>query len=116
MSIIGNPITGGGVDGGAGYCKMPDGTLICYGNSTDYPYNVASWGQLFMANFPDISFSVAFVSPPSVTLTVNDGSYSCMVMTAKPTTTKIEYIQLARGTAFAGGKTTIGWQAIGRWK
>ncbi len=93
---------------------MPDGTLIQWGVFTSIASNNRAWGNLYVADFADISFAVPFISSPSFTISPNSGN-SAEICSCTLSKTGVTGIQAMRGTAF-GTSYTFGWQAIGRWK
>ena len=105
------------INSGTGYCKMPDGTLMCWGMISFLGANTSQWGELYLCNInPSISFPIKFISNPSVTMT-EAGMYSCFVVTANSDKNGIGDMQLARASQFNTTATYyISWQAIGRWK
>ena len=106
---------------GTGYCKMPDGTLICWGNKT-IPLTAShfinwSTADIKRADLGDnnyIPFPVSFASPPAVSATINNDAWA-FVLTVRASTTAIYEICIARQTAYEGSYN-LGWIAIGRWK
>lgn len=96
-------------ESGAGYCKMPDGTLICYGIRS----NVASGATI---NFPS-----PFVGRPVVVVTPNYNTGTTIRCTFS-----VEGVTVSSATVYAwdtitnalSASTTLTfyWQAIGRWK
>lgn len=97
-----------GSNANGSYCKMPDGTLICYGDKS----NLSSGGQ--------IDFPVAFTEVPIINVTpvYNDvGTARCIMSVAGFT----KYIFKVYAYTFSGAESTSNilrchWIAIGRWK
>lgn len=104
----------GNVDGinesDSDYCKMPDGTLICWGSvsNTAQGYGV-------------MTFPVAFISVPNVTATPyyssGGGGLNCRVI-VQPTTTggNIYFRQLTSTAISTETNQQAYYIAIGRWK
>ena len=106
---------------GSGYCKMDDGTLICWGMSVQRYTSTNAWGSGYVANFTTpIPFPVEFYDDPFVTVTneyYGSGTYSGVCTRIENSHTGITIIQLMRLAAFSA--TTdhhLGWCAVGRWK
>lgn len=96
------------------YIKFPDGTLIQWGVNTLTASNNRAWGNLYVADFTNITFPVSFISTPSFNITPSSAS-SVTICSCTPSETGVTGIQGTRGTAF-GSAYTFSWQAIGRWK
>lgn len=84
-------------ESGTGYCKMPDGTLFCYG--TTY-CNVGT---------TTINFSPSFTAEPSVCFSQVTASPTMYIYTVEVTTDHVAFVN----TSTAG--VYLKWQAIGRW-
>lgn len=100
---------GGLNDSAAGYCKMPDGTLICDGSVG----NVSSGAT--------ITFPKAFIGQPAVIVVpyYNSGTtIKCVMSVAEITTTTAHVYAWDTSTNAASTSTTLAfqWIAIGRWK
>lgn len=94
---------------GAGYCKMPDGTLIQWGSVTgQFTNGICS---------QNIAFPISFASVPSVTASIS--STSTQYATANAITTSLTncvvYMIMYGATTYTGGGNIM-WTAIGRWK
>jgi phage-related protein len=86
---------------GSDYCKMPDGTLICYGSFT----SSGEWSH-------SITFAQAFTSVPVLlgTIAVNSATNVWFTaMSANTTSGTFTFITTAE-------TKTVTWLAIGRWK
>lgn len=100
---------GGLNESGAGYCKMPDGTLICYGTAL----NVSSGAT--------INFSVSFTGSPELIITpyYNSGAtIRCIFSVSEVTAQSAHVYAWDTSTNAASTSTTLvfDWVAIGRWK
>lgn len=105
-------------DSGNGYCKMQDGTLICWGEFTTNrsQYSVTVNGAMYAATADvNISFPKEFVSIPSLSMLSADNS--CPVMYCVTTVSKIATMQVQRHVN-NGPPDGATWRyiAIGRWK
>ena len=97
------------VKGTNGYCKMPDGTLICWGNRT----SAEMTANVTLAE--EFDFPYTFINAPSFTVSVVSSSpHARFVSIIDPTATKGK-VEL-RSTADLTGGIKYHWQAIGRWK
>ena len=93
---------------GTGYCKMPDGTLICWGKKAV----ARNSGQ----NFTTDSFPVSFISEPTGFCTYMTGHPEIWLATVTDlTTTNIEMVLYNTGGT-TSGNGNLYWIAIGRWK
>lgn len=105
-------------DSDAGYCKMPDGTLIQWGriNVSNVPIS-NTWGSLFESGRQDsgVTFPVAFVGDPSCVATANM-SPAAWIEGLSASTTGLGSFFLTRPTSVSASSGHIDWQAIGRWK
>jgi hypothetical protein len=104
---------------GTNYCKMPDGTLICWGKysmtltASDYSaWGTSGWYQRTFT--PNISFPVNFISVPSVTAVVNNDIWG-VILRASASVSAINNMVFCRYNSYAG-TVEINWQAMGRWK
>ena len=98
---------------GAGYCKMPDGTLIQWGRAT--PVAFANGVCTKAISFP---LQNAFISAPSVTasLVSSDVTYATAnVIHAEVNTATVRMVMYA-ATTYGGQNEIIMWIAVGRWK
>ena len=107
-------------ESGSGYCKMPDGTLICWGSFETGTHNAnAAWGTLYET--PAISVSVSFPSrfsdAPNVWYKCRTRSSQCFLedSTIVSTTGIGGSIYLYRPTS-ATVSAFVQWLAVGRWK
>lgn len=105
-------------DSGNGYCKMPDGTLICWNRvSTGSGYSINSaWGSLYESNnYVSLgSWAHAFTSTPVVLIQV-DAIAGWTEKAQNVTATSAGETKIVWATAGTGnfGINVIG---IGRWK
>lgn len=94
---------------GAGYCKMPDGTLIQWGSVVGQFTNGAC--------SQSIAFPIEFASVPSVTASISSSSTqyaTANAITTSPTNC-IVYMIMYGATTYTGNGNIM-WTAIGRWK
>ena len=115
-----NAISDLGFESGSGYCKMPDGTLICWGKIPTGTYNATTaWGAVYET--PSISVSVTF---PISFIVAPDVFYKCRSIGTQcflEDGTSISSsgiggnINLWRPTAHEVN-ALISWLAVGRWK
>ena len=103
-------------DSADGYCKFPDGTLICWGTFSDGGYATHQDGSLYIVVLSlSITFPVAFSAKPVVMFSPSGKPYSIPTSSVEYSTTGITKLCLARpdsGTIFP----LFSWFAIGRWK
>ena len=106
-------------ESGSYYCKMPDGTLICWGGGAYTPDSSTgtAWGNLYYyAVSVGIPFPIEFISDPQVVVSRRGGKEG-MVSWATWNTQKITTIDIASGaSSITSGTFNIAWIAIGRWK
>lgn len=107
-------------DSASGYCKMPDGTLICWGTLTattsgDWsPWGNSSWVQRDVANWNNANFAYPFISVPSI-IAVCGSDVWFVTALVKATNSKVSEIVCARPTSYTG-TLTAQYVATGRWK
>ena len=103
MAVIGESVGIGPVgEGASSYCKMPDGTLICWGSATiAYTYAKAVY---FPVAFVDTSYIV------QVTWIANSTDVQNTAALDKHT----DYVSVNR--IRNSGSISFQWLAIGRWK
>ena len=105
-----------------GYCKMPDGTLICWGTITK---NVSSWGRwpsgsttpyLYQKqiDISDHSYPVAFYYYPQLTVNIA-GSNWALIASCSTTKTGVSQIAIVRPNEYTGD-FMFRYIAVGRWK
>ena len=103
-------------DSANGYCKFPDGTLMCWGTFSGGSYATTQEGSLYVATLSlSITFPVAFSEKPTVMFSPSEDAYSIPVSGVKYSNTGITQLVLARpnsGNIYPG----FSWLAIGRWK
>ena len=100
---------------GSDYCKMPDGTLICWGHISTGALTTEAAGSMWKHDYVcNILFPVPFAAVPAVSF-VNGAKAWGIVGSCEFTKTAITYISYLRPTAGnIYGSTS--WIAIGRWK
>lgn len=97
--------------GGSGYCKMPDGTLMCWGSATNsggyvsVPFPVA-----FINGGPD-----TFIATPKYTTEYPKLDYRTIAQASTNVSGVINFKQLG-STASYTDSAVSDWLAIGRWK
>lgn len=106
-----------GVDqNGIGYCKMPDGTLMCWGSYDGNAASTTQQGNLYVLVVSlNIVFPVEFYAKPSVAFSPSNDPYSIPVSGVAFTKTGITQIALARPNN-SSITPRFSWIAIGRWK
>ncbi len=98
-----------------GSVKMPDGTLICWGEITLPGVTYSAWGGMYSYQFDvDVSFKESFVTTPAVTVT-NRANASGVVINMIHDQSKITSIGIMRQNA-TGYSLTLNYIAVGRWK
>lgn len=108
-------------DSASGYCRMPDGTLIQWGNVTNLsPRNLSgsASGQIYYHEYDaNVTFPVAFVALPTV-LVSPFGGRECSISWVVASTTSFSSFDTLGGrqTLESTAKLNISWLAIGRWK
>lgn len=94
-------------ESGAGYCKMPDGTLLCWG-SAPITRNAG-------VNTVQVTFPKTFAANPNVFLSYPTGRpelWPCSAYGANPTSATLTLYT----ESGASGDATIYYMAVGRWK
>lgn len=111
------------VSGGAGYSKLPDGTLICWGSksydlSNKVSQSSSAYKYWYVECVEDINFPVPFYTTPSLTVTKTGGNGTTNVGWVGFNATKITEIDFVfpAEPVLTSAAPTICWQAIGRWK
>lgn len=105
---------------GTGYCKMPDGTLICWGTATkavtepSWSSWNAGWYQVTVVSGNSITFPVAFIATPRIYATISSDVWASVVSVGGDAA-HIGRIAVARPSQYAG-TLQCDWLAIGRWK
>ena len=90
---------------GSNYCKMPDGTLICWGTST-IETNQSSVRVYFPVNFIDTSYGLSAEG-----VYANTRALSWAYASQSPGS-----IDIYRGSSDLSYAQQFRWLAIGRWK
>ena len=102
-------------DSNTGYCKMPDGTLICWGEA-DPVGSTTSWGSLYAIDATvNITFPVAFSTLPFVSF-MCDANASFIFLNSLYDLTHITRVSWVRQTTATNNTVHTRWFAIGRWK
>lgn len=113
-----------GGSGGSGYCKLPDGTMFCWGNKS-YSFAGKTASQSAGSKFwyiefaEDVAFPEAFYAKPVLTITKTEGSVTAPVGWVSYTASKITEVDFAfpaEPNLSGSNNATVGWLAIGRWK
>lgn len=103
-------------DSANGYCKFPDGTLMCWGTFHGGSYATTQEGSLYVAVLSlSITFPVAFSAKPTVMFSPSDDPYSIPATGVEYSTTGITKLGLARPNS-GNIYPEFSWFAIGRWK
>ena len=106
---------------GTGYCKMPDGTLMCWGVLSGLsPRNLTGTpaGSLYYHTYTaNVTFPISFVDLPSISVTRLTGRVCAISWVVTDTTTFSSFDTLSgQQTIESTRKLAVSWQAIGRWK
>lgn len=96
-------------DSGAFYCKMPDGTLICWGRGS--ANNVSGTTEVNIAQ----TFGVAYYGIPAVILALRGASYNRRIHPRDITLTGFN-AACAFTSSSSSGDIWFDWVALGRWK
>ena len=100
---------------GSGYCKMPDGTLLCWGEINVPISTYSQFGAMYSHAFSlNAYFAQLFIDVPYVSFTCNSASAGTIVNTLYDNE-KITQIEVMRQNA-TGYYTTFRYLAVGRWK
>lgn len=103
-------------DSANGYCKFPDGTLMCWGTFFSGSIATTQQGSLYVATLSlSITFPVAFSANPVVMFSPSGDPYSIPASGVKYSTTGITQLALARPNS-GNIYPEFSWLAIGRWK
>ncbi len=100
--------------GGSTYVKLPDGTLICHGNSSFDNTNGID-------TTTSVEFAVPFTALPKITMSIvqSNTSYFGIHKIYERSTTGFSaacMVLKADGTVYGGSSATFCWMAVGRWK
>ena len=102
-------------DSANGYCKFPDGTLICWGSVT-VSSSYQSWGAMYVSDAdPDVTFPVPFLSEPALSVTCK-AKVSGIIVNAVCTATKWNQVAIMRQTSGTNLSVPLSYIAVGRWK
>ena len=102
-------------DSGSGYCKMPDGTLICWGHVI-VRSSYQSWGAMYVTDVnPNVTFPVPFLSAPALSVTCSE-QVSGVIVNAVCTATKWNQVAIMRQSSGTDYSTPLSYIAVGRWK
>ena len=103
-------------DSANGYCKFPDGTLMCWGTFSSGSHATTQVGYLYVAILSlSITFPVAFSAKPAVMFSPSGDPYSIPVTGVEYSTTGITRLGIARPNS-GDIYPNFSWLAIGRWK
>lgn len=105
-------------ESGVHYCKMPDGTLIQWGEIAVTDVAIANaWGSLYesVSQQSGVVFPIAFVGSPSVIAFASTTPTSWLENMGYDST-RLGTYYLVRATSTATTSGFISWIAIGRWK
>lgn len=106
----------------AGYCKMPDGTLICWGEFTvlrDTQWSSpSSFGQMYTCNAQNlgVSFAYPFLTNSSIACVVNTKDQALAILLADSDYSGISRIFVLRHVNSKPPDTVFSYIATGRWK
>ena len=101
-------------DSANGYCKFPDGTLICWGSVT-ISSSYQSWGAMYVSDAnPDVTFPAPFLSAPALSVTCKE-QVSGVIVNAVCTATKWNQVAIMRQSS-GTFPVPLSYIAIGRWK
>lgn len=107
------------VESGDGYCKLPGGTLLCWGRTDTIELSGLTPrrgnGYTYYEAAQNISFPVAFVAKPYLLISKSVGSIAAIVWYSW-TAEKITEIDFATIGEATSTKVSADWVAIGRWK
>ena len=103
-------------DSASGYCKFPDGTLMCWGTFSGGNYATHQEGSLYVAILSlSITFPVAFSAKPTVMFSPGGNPYNIPTSSVAYSTTGITKLGLARPNS-GNIYPEFSWLALGRWK
>ena len=104
---------------GVNYCKMPDGTLLCWGRTDTIQLSdltpKSGNGYTYYEAALNISFAVPFVARPYLIVSKSGGSIATVVW-QNWTAEKITEIDFATVGEATSTQVSADWIAIGRWK
>ena len=102
-------------DSANGYCKFPDGTLMCWGSVT-VSSSYQSWGAMYVSDVnPNVTFTIPFTEKPELSVTCSSKS-SGVIVNAVCTATQWNQVAIMRQTAGTNLSVSLSYIAIGRWK
>ena len=105
-------------DSGSNYCKMADGTLICWGAITISNVPITTqWGSLYESAIQSsgVTFPIPFIASPCV-VAFASVSPTAWLENMGSDITRLGSFYLVRPTQSSGSNGYVFWQAIGRWK
>ena len=104
-------------DSANGYCKFPDGTLMCWGTfSGESGVATTQEGSLYIAVLSlSITFPVAFSAKPVVMFSPSGNPYNIPTSSVEYSTTGITKLCLSRPNS-GNIYPEFSWFAVGRWK
>lgn len=106
---------------GTGYCKMPDGTLMVFGQSKIYPRSNSGTAAGALYQYicdTNITFSPSFNSTPYVSISKLSGNsgFIAWVSYNAAAITEVDLFSTASSLPTPTAGFIILWFAIGRWK
>ena len=104
---------------GATYCKMPDGTLMVFGQSTIYPRSTSGTQRGSLYQYvcdTNISFSPSFISVPYVCISKLSGNSGTIAWSKYSMAAITEVDIWSPDSSIQNASFDIVWHAIGRWK
>lgn len=104
---------------GTGYCKMPDGTLIVYGQNAISPRSETGTQRGSLYQYvcdTNITFPQSFIADPYVCVTKLNGTSGMIgwVSNSRTALTGVDFFCF--GSPIDNASFIINWFAIGRWK
>ena len=118
LQLDGAKIIESGSNSNGSYIKFSDGTMICYGKKSVTHAVSNAWGSIYSSGDfdPDIIFPQEFTTIKSCNVNYVMISSSAWIGDIKYTETKVNNIQLFRGTTSSSVSCTVDYQALGTWK
>lgn len=102
-------------DSANGYCKFPDGTLICWGSVT-ISSSYQPWGAMYVSDAnPDVTFPAPFLSAPALSVTCK-AMCSGVIVNTVCTATKWNQVAIMRQSPVTNYSVPLSYIAVGRWK
>ena len=102
-------------DSANGYCKFPDGTLICWGQVI-VRSSYQSWGAMYVTDVnPNVTFPAPFLSVPALSVTCTE-KVSGIIVNTNYTATKWNQVAIMRQNSGTNLAVPLSYIAVGRWK